>query len=189
MRGLSTGKARGTLVTGLAQEARASVALDREYRFMAALPVAQCSRLAAEVLDASSSSLQVDLQADRRHGWPRLYGRIDGSVTLACQRCGKAFAQPLRLAPDLRLVFSEAEERAALADADPLLVEDDRLPLRQIVEEEVLLALPMLARCEPCENEVNQARASSTQVQGQEAQAPRDHPFAALQRQFQSNQE
>jgi uncharacterized protein len=83
-------------------------------------------------------------------------------------------------------VFSEAEERSALADAEPLLVEDDRLPLRQIVEEEVLLALPMLPRCESCENVVNQALASS-QGREQEAPAPRDNPFAALKRQLQSN--
>jgi uncharacterized protein len=176
-------------VTGLVQETRASVALERAYRFTAALPVAQCPRLAGEVVDADTTSLQVDLQADRGSGWPRLHGSIEGSVTLACQRCGKSFAYALRLAPDLRLVFSEAEERSALADAEPLLIEDDRLRLRQIVEEEVLLALPMLARCESCENEVNRMPASSTQASEQEAPAPRDNPFAALKRQLQSNRE
>jgi uncharacterized protein len=172
---------------GLAQETRASVALEREHRFVGTLPVAQCPRLAVEVVDADSACLQVDLQADRSSGWPRLHGRIEGRVTLACQRCGKAFAHAVQLAPDLRLVFSEAEERSVLADAEPLLIEDDRLPLRQLVEEEVLLALPMLARCESCENEVNQAPAATTQVTEQEAPAPRDNPFAALKRQLQSN--
>jgi uncharacterized protein len=171
---------------GLAPEARASIALEREHRFTGALRLAQCSRLSAEVLDAGDAALQVDLQADRRSGWPRLHGSVDGVVRLECRRCGKAFAHAVHLAMDLRLVFSEAEERSALADAEPLLVEDDRLPLRQIVEEEVLLALPMLPRCESCENDVNQALASS-QAPEQEAPAPRDNPFAALKRQLQSN--
>src|SRR3546814_8193390 len=55
---------------------------------------------------------------------------------------------------DLRLVETEEEEQAVLHEADPYLVQDDRLPLREIVEDEILLALPMLPRCESCENVV-----------------------------------
>ena len=132
--------------------------------------------------------MQVDLQADRRSGWPRLHGRIAGPLMLECRRCGAAFAHELDLAVDLRLVFGEAEERAALADAEPLLIEDDRLLLRQIVEDEVLLALPMLPRCQSCENVVNEPAATAVRSPEQEAPVPRNNPFAALKRQLQSKE-
>ena len=47
----------------------------------------------------------------------------------------------------LRLVNSESDEQAVLEQDDPYLVQDDQLPLRDLVEDEVLLALPMLPRC------------------------------------------
>ena len=172
---------------GLAHEARASVALEREHRYSGRLDVVQCARLRAEVVTPADAALQVDLQVDRRSGWPRLHGRIDGTLMLECRRCGRTYAQVVALAPDLRLVFDEAAERAALADADPLLIEDDRLPLRQLVEDEVLLALPMLPRCQSCENDVNEAGVS-TRPPDQETPVLRENPFAALKRQLQSRE-
>lgn len=173
---------------GLAHEARASVALEREHRYAGQLAVSQCARLSAETVAGADAQLDVDLQADRRSGWPRLHGRIAGVLTLECRRCGQAFAHELDLAIDLRLVFGEAEERAALADTEPLLIEDDRLLLRQVVEDEVLLALPMLPRCQSCENVLDEAAATAVRSQDQEAPAPRDNPFAALKRQLQSKE-
>jgi uncharacterized protein len=47
-------------------------------------------------------------------------------------------------------VHSEAEERRLLHDCEPLLVEDDTVPLHEVVEEEVLLAIPIAPRCSTC---------------------------------------
>ncbi|MES0874408.1 YceD family protein [Sinimarinibacterium thermocellulolyticum] len=173
---------------GLAVETRASLALEREHRYVGQLSVSQCARLVAELVAGADTALQVELQADRRSGWPRLHGRIVGALMLECRRCGRPFEQALELAVDLRLVFGEAEERAALAKAEPLLIEDDRLPLWQVVEDEVLLALPMLPRCQSCENVVNEAAATAARPQEQQAPAPRDNPFAALKRHLQSKE-
>lgn len=171
---------------GLAHEARASIALERESRFAGSLAVSQCARLRSLAAASADTAVQAELQLDRKSGWPRLHGRIDTALMLECRRCGQVFAHDLHLALDLRLVFSEAEERAALAGVDPLLVEDDRLPLRQIVEDEVLLALPMLPRCESCEN-CRDGAAPVAQSPEQGAPAPRENPFAALKRHLKSN--
>lgn len=173
---------------GLAHEARASVALERAQHYAGELAVSQCTRLSAEIVAGTDPVLRAELQADRRSGWPRLHGRVTGTLALECRRCGRVYDHALDLALDLRLVFGEAEERAALAEAEPLLIEDDRLPLRQIVEDEVLLALPMLPRCQSCENEVNQAAAHPALPPEQEAPASRDNPFAVLKRQLQSKE-
>ena len=58
------------------------------------------------------------------------------------------FEYRLDLSFSLRLATSETEERRLLDVGEALLVEDDNLPLRQILEDELLLALPVAPRCE-----------------------------------------
>ncbi|MGQ0528539.1 MAG: YceD family protein [Panacagrimonas sp.] len=48
--------------------------------------------------------------------------------------------------------MDEDEEARLMADYEPVLVAEDRLMLHQIVEDEILLALPMIPRCSACEN-------------------------------------
>jgi uncharacterized protein len=81
---------------------------------------------------------------------PFLRGRIRGELQLVCQRCLETFGWPLQANVDLRLVENEADEAKWLQDYEPYLIADDRLPLHAIVEEEVLLALPLAPRCSGC---------------------------------------
>ncbi|MBL6751868.1 MAG: DUF177 domain-containing protein [Nevskia sp.] len=114
------------------------------------LPVADLGRLAAAVA-GREGSLRVELHAGRdASGAARLHGSIDGELELSCQHCLGRFRWPLRAAVDLRLVGSEAEERRLLRECEPWLVQDDSLPLREIVEDEALLALPIAPRCPAC---------------------------------------
>ncbi|WP_159431084.1 YceD family protein [Fontimonas thermophila] len=156
------------------REVRASLAVAQEYRFCGELAVTALPRLCAQ-LGGNASVLRIDLAADARSGWPRLHGSVTSVVELGCQRCGSEYLKPLQIGIDLRFVDSEDEERALLPDFDPYWVQDDRLPLHELVEDEVLLALPMLPRCPTCENAVETA---STPVP--DAGAKRDNPFAVL---------
>jgi uncharacterized protein len=74
----------------------------------------------------------------------------EGVLELQCQRCLQGFPWRFGLDSRLRLVSSEAEESAVIADSEPCHVKDDRLALREVIEDEILLALPMVARCETC---------------------------------------
>lgn len=134
----------------------------------------------AQVLAGPAGKLQVKLEATRAPGYPTLRGRVQGPLPLDCQRCGQRFDWPLDLALNLRLVSSDAEERNALHDSDPYRVENDELPLHQIVEDEVLLALPMMPRCAACEN------APRPPAEAVKTEAPRgaENPFAALKKQL-----
>ena len=86
--------------------------------------------------------------APEKGGPPHLAGTVMGGVTLICQRCMLPYVQPLAIDVDLRPVSSEAEEARLLRDADPYLLSDEQLPLHAIIEDEVLLALPMAPHCE-----------------------------------------
>lgn len=106
--------------------------------------------------------------------WLRLQART--TVWLACQRC----LAPLRLELDVDqpIRFVRGEDRAEALDAESehdVLALVPVLDLRQLVEDELLLALPIVPRHLACPTPGMPAP-----VGGAEAGAP--HPFAALAR-------
>ncbi len=133
---------------GIPLRVKASQAVTRREAFAGSVPLAKLPRLAAS-LAQSSGTLQVELQATRDgEGQDWLHGEIRGRLPLTCQRGLHAFDWNCDVALSLALVESEAEEEKLLKDTESYRVEDDELPLRDLVEEEVLLALPMMPRCE-----------------------------------------
>jgi uncharacterized protein len=125
--------------------ARASVA--RRARFAGVLPVTKLPRLAAAAA-TQEGELRVSLQAQPdASGASQLAGTIEGDLHLECQRCLRPFVQHLRVQLDLRLVETEEDEERLLHECEPYQVIDDRLPLHEIIEDEVLLALPLAPRC------------------------------------------
>jgi uncharacterized protein len=136
---------------GIPQRVKASASVARGSTWQGSIAVAKLSRLAS-ALAGGEGALEVQLEAGRdAAGVARLKGHVEGFLGLQCQRCLQPFRWPLSLDLDLRLVSSEAEEKRVLHEADPLLVEDDSLPLHAIIEEEALLALPFAPRCPGCE--------------------------------------
>ena len=133
---------------GIPKHVAAAKAVAARQRFTGSVPVAQLPRLGAQ-LAASAGSLDVDLEAGRdAAGLAWLRGGVRGQLSLTCQRGLHPFDWPCSVETRLRLVNSESEEEKAMAEAEAYLVEDDQLPLRDIVEDEVLLALPMMPRCD-----------------------------------------
>ena len=65
-----------------------------------------------------------------------------------CERCAATYDWSFDIDVDWRLVESEAEEQRLLAECEPVLIEDDWLPVRQLIEDEVLLAVPVMPVCE-----------------------------------------
>ncbi len=108
-------------------------------------------------------------------GLPHLRGELSGALRLVCLRCTKPFDWQLHAPVGLRLVKTEAEEVQALHECEPYLVQDDQLPLRDLVEDELLLALPMMPRCKSCENKPSKAPPKAP-----EPEIRRENPFAAL---------
>ena len=147
-------------------------------RYAGQLPVRLMPRL-AQLAGDSREPVDVEVQVGRDAGYPALKGHVHGCLSLVCQRCDRLFDWMLDAQLNLRLVGSESEERGALQDCDPCLVVDDTLPLREVIEEEILLALPMLARCESCENSIKAAPKTARQQQPE-----RQNPFAALKQKF-----
>jgi uncharacterized protein len=132
---------------GIPKSVGAARAISGRQSYAGRVPFAQLSRLAPQ-LASRDGGLDVTLDAGKDGAGAWLTGRIDGELVLTCQRGLHPFTWPCHLEPRLRLVTSEAEEERVLKDTEPYLVQDDQLPLRDLVEDEVLLAMPMMPRCD-----------------------------------------
>ena len=163
------------------QYIKANAGLTRSSQYAGEIDPASLERLSSELVQPGSTlKAQLGLERDRQGSWLR--GHVDGGLWLNCQRCLNAFEWPVDVDVELRLVQSEAEEARVLEQADPFLVEDDRLPLVEIVENEVLLSLPMMPRCSECEAAAaDEAEAPAKKVESEPEMVQRKpNPFAQL---------
>jgi len=164
-----------------------------------AVPVAALCRDGETLLGAWSlaelprlaASLFVPPAADERAGWqarfsqmepvgspPQLWLNVEAHahVTLQCQRCLQALHEPLAMQRRFRFVASEAEaERLDAESDDDHLVLEPRLDLRALVEDELILELPIVPRHEgECPEPLPLAAVPADETEA------RPNPFAAL---------
>ncbi len=112
------------------------------------LPRALLARLSkASMTEDAGSTVSIALRAWRDdQGRKRLSGSVQGHVTLLCQRCLQHYEQRLEADVELALVASEKEAEALPVEFDPLVMETGKLMLASVVEDELLLAMPVIAR-------------------------------------------
>ena len=89
-----------------------------------------------------TGAVRVSLQFERlAQGARRMHGRIEATVETPCQRCLEPVRVPLRVEPDVLLKVGETSNDAS--DTDVLAV-NGPLKLAEYVEDELLLAMPMI---------------------------------------------
>lgn len=108
---------------------------------------------------------------------PCLHLRAQATVMLRCQRC----LEPLehRLEADRHFVFVRDESTAQTLDAetdDEVLALPRQLDLHELLEDELIMALPLVPRHDDCPTAVAPDAVAATQA----AEPARAHPFAVL---------
>ncbi len=124
---------------------------DRAVHVMADVPLSTFSRLSEGALDPSVT-VHVDcrFERDAQHvSWLR--GRMEVSMRVACQRCLEPVALPLEVDLDLALLREEAQADRLPDDADFLVVDEHDVSLADILEDELLLAVPYTPVHDACE--------------------------------------
>jgi uncharacterized protein len=131
--------------------------------------------------DAGGAQWQAEASLRRRRGGdPQCVFalRAQATATLRCQRCLAPMTLPLEL--QRRYAFADSEDEAAEADADnddeDVLALTRRLDLRELLEDELILALPLVPRHEVCPEPLPLPVAAAPA----DAEAEVPHPFAAL---------
>ncbi|MCW8918076.1 MAG: YceD family protein [Gammaproteobacteria bacterium] len=144
--------------------------------------IADLERLHDLLLESSGEvvvSLEFGIDAE---GIRYMKGRLQGAVPLECQRCLQPMQAPIDSTFALGLVRSiEAAEKLP-AHYEPLLLEGDTLFLRDVIEDELILALPLVAKhdesqCIEVKQRVAAAVKRNDYERGEDKKA---NPFAAL---------
>lgn len=136
-------------------------------------------RLKQSVLSIGDSPLDVELAfSTDTAGRSYLKGIVSLTVELECQRCLQGKPEPLTAHLDLVLLRHEGQIERYEGESEPVLIEDDGLDLRVLLEDELILALPIIAMhdedCQPWQDE------TELEIDDTESEPERENPFAML---------
>tara|TARA_B110000495_G_C22781250_1_gene456959 strand:- start:66 stop:581 length:516 start_codon:yes stop_codon:yes gene_type:complete len=140
-----------------------------------AIALSDCTRL-RDVLLNSEGDINFALQFGKDEDGQRVIkGSLDAVVTMQCQRC----LQPVTLAVqgDIRLAVTRHEDavKALPGYYDPLLLEAPEIELLPLIEQELMLSLPIVAAHPEGECSIN----SSYQAK-EDTEQSKPNPFAVL---------
>ena len=133
-----------------------------------------------EVVNNPDGVAEVDLNfgVDGK-GTPNVQGRLHTDVVLTCQRC----LEPMQVSVDVKIclgiVASEDEASRLPEQYDPLVARNEQLMIADMVEDEILLALPSIPRHDPGECAVMEDSEKRQSGAGQAAEES-TNPFAVL---------
>lgn len=138
----------------------------------------ELSRLRSVLLDAAGEAafeFRFSRDDSRR---PLIEGRVTTTLNLLCQRCLEPLALPVDAEFALVLVQGFDEAEVLPEEFEPLMPEDSVVSLRDLVEEELLLAIPTVPKHESCDLQISIAAASDDEIELDES--PRENPFQVL---------
>ena len=147
------------------------------------IPLARMPRLEGLLVDRQGM-VAFDLAFSRgEKRRPRISGTVQATLALECQRC----LEPLRLTLDIHVelaVIEVAAEAEGLPEqVDPILADNGRIRLLDLLEDELLLAIPQVPMHQPssCRAQVPDRGADiSLPVEGEDEEYDRTNPFAVL---------
>jgi len=108
------------------------------------IPLADFPRL-APALTRCEGHATGSVQFTREAGVAVAEVSVRAHLALACQRCLGALEWPVHSDGRVALVAGDSEAERAPAELETILAPDHRIALRDLVEEELLLALPLAA--------------------------------------------
>lgn len=143
--------------------------------FEGRLPLSALTRLQGSLVDTGGGDVRFSLDFDRDGlQVPYVELRVDAELPLECQRSMERFLLPVQIVQRLGLIRDEAEEAALPPGYEPLLVpEDGQLRTAELVEDELILAVPVVP-VKPGSEAVERDWPAS------EIEQERANPFAAL---------
>jgi len=119
--------------------------VQREQQLAGILPHAGLERLEGAV-ESIDGDIRAELAFGRDlQGHLTVGGKLDCSVYLQCQRCLQPVPEQVEAEFHWGIVWSEEQGKALPKDLDPVIQEGDELNLYQVLEDEILLNLPMVA--------------------------------------------
>ena len=140
-------------------------------------PVEKLDRLTDLVVD-NSGELYAELSFGNIEKLRFIRGKVSVELSLTCQRCMQPVKYPLDIEISLGLITDESQADKLPEDVEPLLVEEDSMSLPAILEDEILLALPLVAMHEhDCSDYLQEQK---SRMQEEEIEQEKENPFSVL---------
>jgi uncharacterized protein len=144
------------------------------------VPLAGLKRI-VPLLESAAGSAQVELEFGRdAQGVAYVRSRIEAELRLVCQRCLEPMAYQVDAETLFGIVGSALETERLSEQYEPLVVSDRRLYIAELVEDELLLSLPIVPK-HP-EDECPAADRLAQADEDADATDEKDNPFAVLSR-------
>ncbi len=145
------------------------------------IPLADLPRLAPLLASTEGEAafvLEFDRDAARR---ATVRVKVEATLALQCQRCLDTMTLPVNGDSTLVVVDGPAEAERLPEDVDPLLVDDEKLVLRSLIEDELILAIPPAPThsSDACAMRLQQINTARDELTTGDA-GSRTHPFASL---------
>lgn len=141
-----------------------------------AIALDELERIRAELVQpGGEATVALEFRVDDE-GYKVIEGRVDASLALECQRCLGPMAFPVAAEVRLAMVWGEEEIAALPQRFDGVVVGEGPSDLYDLVEEELLLAIPLAPRHPEGECAVREFAADSDQASAEGSESP----FAVL---------
>ncbi len=114
---------------------------DKRGELKGQIPLKNLDRL-AKMLINDTGMVAVDLFFGREGRLAKVEGHIKAVLELECQNCLEAVDWPIDCTIKLGIVTSMDQANRLPEDYEPLMVEEEKILLKNIIEDEILLILP-----------------------------------------------
>ena len=155
-------------------------------QFEGSLALKQFDRLVASLADDQGEVkvfLHFYMSEDHRIV---LEGRIEAELHMICQRCLEPAPFPVSTEFNLMGVLSDDQAKSLPEDYDPLMLQEEPMALLPLLEEELLLSLPLVAYHPPEACQVQQSFTTESEAEARssaakaEEERKRQNPFSVL---------
>lgn len=130
-------------------------------------------------INPSSSAIRADLTFGKVGKFVILTGRISANLVLQCAACLELVDYPVDIDVKLAIINDEARVSLLTDDYEPYLYEGERLLISDVVEAEIVLVIPTIARHDVCPIELPK---SSTSKDFTLETEKKKNPFDALEK-------
>ncbi|WP_067521007.1 YceD family protein [Endozoicomonas ascidiicola] len=158
----------------------------QELQFEGTLALNKFEQLVASLADDQGEvkiSLHFYMSEDHR---VVLQGHVEANLKLICQRCLDIAELPVRVDLNLMGVLTDEQAKMLPEEFEPLMLQEEPMELIPLLEEELLLSLPIVAYHPPeaCQVQQSYTTESDEELRASDAQAEeerkRRNPFSVL---------
>ncbi|MGC1510668.1 hypothetical protein FT643_00915 [Ketobacter sp. MCCC 1A13808] len=121
----------------------------KEGKLVGYMPLKQLTALVADCA-TDDGRVEADLALHMNGARPEIHGTAKAALQLVCQRC----LEPVEVEIDIKVALGVAQTEEQVnqmpGDLEPFMLEEEEIPLASLLEQELILALPIVAYHEKC---------------------------------------